>query len=236
MQKVIKTIYIPDLIPNLSLQSPFYKKICNDDDFVIFNWDFGTDVNNNYKIENYQNQLLTFINKFEDQEIRIIVDGFSSFIFYKIEKEITTKINFFYIINAFDKNLFLLTFDIKQKFLPNTIKLTIYKYIYLFNSLENFREDEQWIKAINDENRYFSQWNILHHKIFDQILNIKELNQYHKWISHLINSKIIIGDKNPLINIRLLTCKKNQITIIKNSGFCLHWENWNQLYKIFKED
>lgn len=236
MQKVVKTIYIPDLIPNLSLQSPFYKKICNDNDFIVFNWNFGSDVNNNYKVTNYIEQLLSFINKYENQEVKIIVDGFSAFIYYKIEKQITAKINYFYIINPFDKNLFFLTFDIKQKFLPNTIKLTIYKYMYLFNSLENFRDDELWIKAINAENHYFSQWNILHHKIIDQILSIKELNQYHKWISHLINTKVIIGDKNPFINTKLLTCKKNQIVMIKNSGFCVHWENCDQLFDVFKKD
>ncbi|MGL4951964.1 MAG: hypothetical protein ACRC4L_03170 [Mycoplasma sp.] len=231
-------IYIQDIIPSLPNSTQFKKEISNNYNLLFFKWKFTYDNLDEFKMENLILQLTKFLDSKKNIKYTVILNGFSSMIFRYIHKDYLENIEKLIIVNPFDEMSYLQGINIKSKMLPQTIKLAIYKYIYLSYSLENLRDNENWIKSVREEVKELSKSKLVYHKILDQLIRYKELNKYFYWIKNMNQENIlIVGRQNPLINIkffRSLINNKN-LNIIENCGYCIEWEQPMKLISIIKK-
>lgn len=242
-----KILYIPNWVPSLEQSDDILKIFKKYDNFFYFNWKIESD-NNAVKMQTYPitkieslcEQILSFFNKQKDCKVDVIINSFSLLIIYLIYDEIKHKINKLILLNPFDKSIYLKVTNIKGKIIPNNNQDAFLKYMYLANNLSNLRNNKKMINSIHQEVVTFSDLSLLYHKIFDQILKIRTINNYFKWIEKIRwNTYIIVGEKNPLINLnknkKLFNANENNYFIIKNVGYCLTWEDPEQLRKVIEK-
>ncbi len=240
MNKIIN-LYIPDWFPIAHSDKQIKKTFKSIENFRCFKWEIAEDDECNkeqiqtfMKMESLSDQLKNYFKNHKNETFNIIIDSFSQLIFFQIYEEIKEYVNKIILINPFDKSIYLRFVNMKSKMLPINQVEVINKYIYLSNSLNRFREDQEWLSAIRKEVKFFSDTELLYHKLFDQILRYSLFKKYFKWLDNAPYNLVgIISKKNPLI---ICNQKHYQFTtkVIEGSGYCLLWESPEKLITVIK--
>ncbi|MGL4948183.1 MAG: alpha/beta fold hydrolase [Mycoplasma sp.] len=232
MKKNIINLYIHDFLPSQNECNDFLIELNKKYNIKSFEWKIDKDIHINFRMEFLLEQLDQFLSKFKDKKFNIIISGFGAMFFRHLHSKYKENINSIILINTLDNFSHRQGVTIKSKLLPTTIKHTIYKYMYLCHSLNNFRENENWEKVMRQESKILSNSNLFFNKVFDQLFRYEELNKHILWLSTLgKETTIIVGNKNPLIDLKLLRSfiKKSEILTIQNCGYCIEWEKPNIL-------
>ncbi|MGL4950782.1 MAG: hypothetical protein ACRC4M_03050 [Mycoplasma sp.] len=238
MKKNKNVIYITDILPCLNTNTFFKKEMSKLFNVTYFDWNLIPDADKSFKLETLVAHLSDFLDKHIIEDTTIILNGLSASIFLHIHRNYKRYINKLIIINPFGNMSHTQFFNLKSKMLPGSIKATINKYIYLFHSLDNFRENNEWLKAIRKEKDEMDNSQLNYHKILDQIIPYIEITKYLRWIKQLkFDTYFIVGESNPLIDINDVAnlIQNTKLLVIRNSGYCIEWEQPESLLGVVKE-
>lgn len=235
------TLYIPNCI-QMAEPEDYLRSIFSDiKGFEYFKWKLEIDSKHKDKselvvlLQNLQSQVINWFKQLNDGvKVNLIISGLSQIVISEIYDLISDKINKLILISPFDNTLFLRAITLKRKIFPSNKVDAVYKYIYFCDSLKDFRHNKTWLKAIDQESKLYQDFNLIYHKLFDQLIKYKKIKYYLLWLNNIIQKEYvfsIIGTKNPIINIREIKFLENYL-LIEGAGFCIWWEKPNILKQL----
>lgn len=219
----------------LSESSPICEKFRKQKNVHVLDWGKHLDNYKTFILSDIVEIVDKFLEPFQNQEFNLMVESFSCLIIHQIYFKYRDMIKKTVVINPFDQFLFFQNFNIKQKLLSGTVTDSIYKYMYLFKTLNGFREDPKWIKAVTNERHLLVNTTSFYHKILDQLLKLKNIKSYFFWMMTLSDAQFIIGADNPLVNRKWIHRKIQPLKIVKNCGFCIQWEKPQALMDVIND-
>lgn len=235
MKKELPLVYIPEIIPMLSKASPLCEELCKRKNVYVLDWTKHLDNYKTFILSDIVDIVDKFLKQFNNRKFNLMVESFSCLIVHQTYYKYRNMIEMTIVVNPFDQLLFFQNFNIKQKLLSGTVTDSIYKYMYLFKTLNGFRDDPKWLKAVTEERHLLVDTTSFYHKILDQLLKLKNIKNYIMWMATLNNPYFVIGNDNPLVNRKLIHRKIHPLKIIKNCGFCIQWEKPQALLELLND-